>query len=477
MLLKFQTDVPIATDDCFTAPQQNTLLAHLQRDILFLRQHGVMDAEEPLEQVTLATTDKSVQIHVCHSPMREVEVLHDQLLAMFEQDINLSAKDIVVMMPDIEKYAPYIQAVFSTQSDETKRIPYSITDRSLRAESPLIDSFFVILEVMQTRFTTTDVLNILDREAVQQHFEFTESELELIRHWVEATHIRWGSDAASRQAMDLAEFSEHTWEHGLQRMLLGYILPAQQESLFADILPYDEIEGQDSLILGKLADFLEKLFNYAKKLNQPHYLYEWKNILAHLLETFLSTDETTESQAQTIRNLLDKLVKNAELAQFNTVVSYEVILAYLRHYLEAEPGTAHFLTGKVTFCSLLPMRSIPFKIVCLLGMSDRNYPRSHQIISFDLISQVPAKPGDRSRRQNDRYSFLEALLAARDCFYLSYVGHSIHDNTVIPASVLVSEILETIETGFLQPNSTKNQSNSIVNHIVTHHPMQAFSHR
>jgi exodeoxyribonuclease V gamma subunit len=436
-----------------------------------------MDASEPLPKISIATTDKSVQIHVCHSPMREVEVLHDQLLALFEQHPDLLAKDIVVMMPEVEKYAPYIQAVFSTQSDETTRIPYSITDRSLRAENTLIDSFFMILEIVQTRFTATDVLNILDSSAVQQRFEVTESELELIRHWVAATHIRWGSDAAGRQAMDLPDFSEYTWENGLHRMLLGYVLPAQQESLFADILPFDDIEGHDGLTLGKLADFLQKLFDYTKMLKQPHYLDEWQSILNALLDTFLSTDATTESQAQTIRNLLNKLVTDAKLAQFNTVVSYEVILAYLQHYLEAEPTTAHFLTGQVTFCSLLPMRSIPFKVVCLLGMSDRNYPRSHHIISFDLISQVVSRPGDRSRRQNDRYSFLEALLAARDYFYLSYVGQSIHDNTVIPPSVLVSEILETIEIGFLPPDSDKNPKNTMTDYLVTHHPLQAFSHR
>jgi exodeoxyribonuclease V gamma subunit len=477
MLLKFQTEVPMTAEDFFTAPQTDSLLAHLQRDMLYLRQHGVMDVDEPLPKAQLATTDKSVQIHVCHSQMREVEVLHDQLLALFEQHPDLHPQNIVVMMPEVEKYAPYIQAVFSTQADKKLRIPFSITDRSLRAESTLIDNFFIILELIRSRFTATEVLNLLDSEAVQQRFQLTESEIELIRQWVEATRIRWGANAANREAMELPYFSEYTWENGLQRMLLGYALPAQQERLFADILPFDDIEGHDSLILGKLADFLEKLFDYAKICTQSHHLIEWQTILNSLFDTFLSTDEATESQAQAIRNVLNKLVENAKLARFHTAVSYEVILAYLRHYLESEPTTAHFLTGHVTFCSLLPMRSIPFKVVCLLGMSDRNYPRSHHIISFDLISQVPAKPGDRSRRQNDRYSFLEALLAAREVFYLSYVGHSIHDNTVIPPSVLVNELLETIETGFFYDETAKNDKKAILNHLITHHPMQAFSHR
>lgn len=477
MLLKYQTEVPMVANEYFESPSENSLLAHLQRDILFLRQHGVTEAGEFLPKAQLAKTDKSVQIHVCHSPMREIEVLHDQLLALLEQLPDLQAQDIVVMIPEVEKYAPYIQAVFATQADKKLQIPFSITDRSLRADSILIDNFFVILELLQSRFTATDVLNILDATAVQRRFQLVESELELIRDWVAATHIRWGTDAANRAALDLPSFSEYSWENGLQRMLLGYVLPAQQDQLFADILPFDDIEGHDSLILGKLADFLQKLFDCAKRLQQSRQVTEWQQLLTELLDTFLETDETTEPQAQNIRDTLNNLVKFAEHAEFNTAVSDEVILSYLRHHLEAEPTTAHFLTGKVTFCSLLPMRSIPFKVVCLLGMSDRNYPRSHHTISFDLISQVPAQPGDRSRRQNDRYSFLEALLAARQVFYLSYVGNSIHDNSVIPPSVVVSELLETIETGFVFENASKNQKKFIVNHLVTHHPMQAFSHR
>lgn len=477
MLLKYQTEVPMTAREYFESPPENTLLAHLQRDILFLRQHGVTEAGETLPKAPIAATDKSVQIHVCHSPMREIEVLHDQLLALFEQHTDLHPQDIIVLIPEVEKYAPYIQAVFATQADRKLQIPFSITDRSLRADSVLIDNFFIILELLQSRFTATDVLNILDATAVQRRFQLVESELELIRDWVAATHIRWGTDAANRAALDLPSFSEYSWEHGLQRMLLGYVLPAQQDQLFADILPFDDIEGHDSLILGKLADFLQKLFDYAKVLQQSYQITEWQVILTELLDTFLKTDEATEPQAQNIRDTLNNLVKFAEHAEFNTAVSYEVILSYLRHHLEAEPTTAHFLTGKVTFCSLLPMRSIPFKVVCLLGMSDRNYPRSHHAISFDLISQVPKQPGDRSRRQNDRYSFLEALLAARQVFYLSYVGNSIHDNSIIPPSVVVSELLETIETGFFIDNCSENQKKSIVNHLITNHPMQAFSHR
>ncbi len=471
-------EYPHASHEYFTAPTPTTLLATIQADILYLRERG----EVKVAPIQIA--DKSIQIHVCHSPLREVEVLHDQLLALFETDPSLLPKDIVVMMPEIETYAPLIEAVFATTPAEHKKIPFSIADRSLRSQSTLIDAFMAILELSQSRLTVNEVLTILEIEAVQKRFGFLEPDLDLIRWWIKQTGIRWGIDAADRERMNLPALEENTWRAGLNRLLLGYALPPsplfqstdsqlainQEELLFQDILPFDQIEGSDRLVLGKLLAFIEQLFDYIKYLEQSRTLSQWSSLLTELFEQLLSTDENSEFEAQQIRLLLTTLVEHSQLTHFNSEVSREVILAYLRHYLEKEPSPTHFLTGQVLFCTLLPMRSIPFKVVALLGMNDQTYPRPSQPLSFDLIFQHPQR-GDRSRRQHDRYLFLEALLSARAYFYISYVGRSIHDDTVIPPSVLVSELLDYIHHGFIHPQQ------DIIDYLVLHHPLQAFSPR
>ena len=471
-------EYPHAIHEYFTAPTPATLLATIQADILYLRERG------EVKSAPIQIADKSIQIHVCHSPLREVEVLHDQLLALFETDPSLLPKDIVVMMPEIETYAPLIEAVFATTLAEHKKIPFSIADRSLRSQSTLIDAFMAILELSQSRLTVNEVLTILEIEAVQRRFGFLEPDLDLIRWWIKQTGIRWGIDAADRERMNLPAVEENTWRAGLNRLLLGYALPPsplfqstdsqlatnQEELLFQDILPFDQIEGSDRLILGKLVAFIEQLFDYIKSLEKPRTLPQWSSLLIELFEQLLSTDENSEFEAQQIRRLLTTLIEHSQLTHFNSEVSREVILAYLRHYLEKEPSPTHFLTGQVLFCTLLPMRSIPFKVVALLGMNDQTYPRPSQPLSFDLIFQHPQR-GDRSRRQHDRYLFLEALLSARAHFYISYVGRSIHDDTVIPPSVLVSELLDYIHHGFIYPQR------DIIDYLVLHHPLQAFSPR
>jgi len=465
MLLNY--DAEDSDDTVIDLPPQN-LLEHLQSDILHLTEYQGNAAQ----RVKLSIDDNSIQIHACHSPMREVDVLHDQLLALFECDPSLSPKDILVMMPDVESYAPFIQAVFDTQSDARKHIPFSIADRNLRSASALIDAFIALLELQHSRFNVNEVLNLLEREVVYRRFDLLPSDLSLIRRWLDHTQVRWGIDAAHRHALKLPAFEENTWRAGLQRLLLGYALPQQGMSLYEGILPFDEVEGSNSLVLGRFISFVEELFHYVEAFQTPRTLSEWNDFTQELLERFFLNQDETESQAQAIRRELNDLMSNSQIAGFTETVSSNVVVQYLQQRLAGEPLPTHFLTGGVTFCAMLPMRSIPFKVICLLGMNDQDYPRPQKHAGFDLIAEHP-KRGDRSRRNSDCYLFLEALLSARQHFYLSYIGHSIHEEANFPPSVLISELQDYIRKGFQFAEMTGDTAA----YLTTHHPLQAFSPR
>jgi exodeoxyribonuclease V gamma subunit len=460
-------EYPHTSHEHFDVPGEDSLLHTIQTDLLYLR-----EPNEP--KLIVNEPDKSIQIHICHSPLRELEVLHDQLLALFETKPTLLPKDILVMIPDIESYAPFIEAVFATTSEKKKQIPFSIADRSLRSQSALIDTFFALLELCQSRLTVSQVLHILEATTVQKHFGLREQDLELIRHWIKATHIRWGMDATAKERLNLPPYEENTWRAGLKRLLLGYALTYSERQLgtndllFQDILPFNAIEGNGALVLGKLAAFLEKLFGALEVLEQAYPLAQWATLLTQLVDDFFTPDDASEMEVQQLRRCLHKMAINGNQAAFNTSVTLEVVITYLRHYLELEPQPTDFLTGKVLFAAMLPMRSIPFQVICLLGMNDHAYPRANKTLGFDLITKHPQR-GDRSRRQNDRYLFLETLLSARSYFYLSYVGQSIHDNSVIPPSVLISELQDYLNKHFT------HATQDILNLVITSHPLQAFS--
>ncbi len=447
----------------FIEPGDRTLLSQIQSDILNLRQR---DLAQP--KVQIAADDRSIQIHSCHSPMREVEVLQDQLLRMFEQEPALLPKDVLVMTPDIESYAPYIEAVFDLPMNDARRIPFSITDRTVRHESQLLTTFLALLDLWHSRCTASEVMTILESPAVHRKFQICETELDRIRHWISDTRIRWGIDHHHRHELGLPEIMENTWLAGINRLLLGYALPGQGKHVFAGILPYDAIEGSDAELLGNFLDFIERLFSAIKTFNQSRCLSEWAEFLKHLLETFFLPDPESENEYLFIWRTLADLAKLQQQTDFTVPVDLAVIKNYLKRLFESTSYGYGFMTGGVTFCAMLPMRSIPFKVICLIGMNDGSYPRQEKRLGFDLIAQHP-RPGDRSRRKDDRYLFLEAILSAREKLYLSYVGQSLQDNSPIPPSVLVTELLDYIEANFELPNR------AISDLLVTQHRLQAFN--
>lgn len=451
---------PAQERDGYVEPGEGHLLAALQSDVLNLRER---EATRGLE---VRADDSSVQIHVCHGAMREVEVLHDQLLALFERHPDLEPSDVVVMTPDIEKYAPYIEAVFAATEP---RIPFNISDRSAERESTLAAAFLALLDLPGSRYAASEMLELLDEPAVQRRYALNAEDIDTIHRWVRESGIRWGIDAQHRAALGLPATREHTWRFGLDRLLLGCALAGGNERLFAGILPYDEVEGSLADILGRFLDFAEA----ALALNELPALQsvpQWASVLREILARFFEPDESREEeQIAGLRAAIAAIESEALAGGFDGAISLDVLKRALRARLEI-PGRA-FLSGGVTFCAMVPMRSLPFEVVCLIGMNDGAFPRTRRAYGFDLMASDFRK-GDRSRRDDDRYLFLESLLCARRSLYVSYTGQHIRDNSALPPSVLVSELLD-----YLAENFRGAGGQNMRDQLVTHHALQGFSPR
>ncbi|MEO5717354.1 MAG: exodeoxyribonuclease V subunit gamma, partial [Chthoniobacterales bacterium] len=449
---------PTREQDHFEAPPNDTVLGQVQRDIFELHNPAGGAAR------SVASGDRSLQLHSCHSPMREMEVLHDQLLALFARHPDLKPHDVVVLAPDISIYAPFIDAVFDT-APESLRIPFSISDRGARAENGIVDTFLRILESAGSRFTASSVLSILESGALQRRFDLVDSDLETIRGWIDETGIRWGIDSAQREALGLPAFAQNSWRAGLDRLLLGYATPAHGRQLFEGILAFDKIEGSLAETLGHFVEFAEALFRSNSELQEARSLLDWQETLRQIALRFFPPDDEREPELRQLRRVIESLGETARLSGFDDIVTLDVLLAHLEQALASQESGSGFLVGRATFCALKPMRTVPFCVVCLVGMNDTAFPRQQHAPGFDLIAQKP-RAGDRTTRDDDRYLFLEALLSARDVFYLSYVGQSSRDNSALPPSVLVSELLDYVRDSFALPDSAA---------LVTKHRLQPFS--
>jgi exodeoxyribonuclease V gamma subunit len=441
--------------DLFVDPGRDTLLASIQSDILDLEERTSVHA------AVAAPDDASLRIHSCHSAMREVEVLHDQLLSLFSRWPDLEPSDVVVMTPDIESYAPYVEAVFATAEP---RIPFNISDRSSERESTLAATFMALLELRGSRYDVNQVLAILDEAAVRRRFGLGEGDVETVRAWVRDSQIRWGIDGAHRASFGLPATEEHTWRFGLERLLLGYALPGGNEKLLGGILPYDEIEGSLGAVLGHFVSYAEGAIAIDAALAGTKPVARWCELMHGLLGDFFDPPEDRAEELEAVRAAVSAIDREARAAHYAQAVPLAVVIDVLRARLDV-PGRA-FLSGGVTFCAMVPMRSLPFEVVGMIGMNDRAYPRVRRRDGFDLIADDFRK-GDRSRRDDDRYLFLESILNARRCLYVSYTGRHIREDTVIPPSVLVSDLLDYIA----------GADASVRERLVTAHPLQAFSPR
>ncbi|MFN0643039.1 exodeoxyribonuclease V subunit gamma [Escherichia coli] len=466
--------------DAFVDVTPDNLLHNIQSDILELENRAVAgvnieefsrsDNKRPLDPL-----DSSITFHVCHSPQREVEVLHDRLLAMLEEDPTLTPRDIIVMVADIDSYSPFIQAVFGSAPAD-RYLPYAISDRRARQSHPVLEAFISLLSLPDSRFVSEDVLALLDVPVLAARFDITEEGLRYLRQWVNESGIRWGIDDDNVRELELPATGQHTWRFGLTRMLLGYAMESAQGE-WQSVLPYDESSGLIAELVGHLSSLLMQLNIWRRGLAQERPLEEWLPVCRDMLNAFFLPDAETEAAMTLLEQQWQAIIAEGLGAQYGDAVPLSLLRDELAQRLDQERISQRFLAGPVNICTLMPMRSIPFKVVCLLGMNDGVYPRQLAPLGFDLMSQKP-KRGDRSRRDDDRYLFLEALISAQQKLYISYIGRSIQDNSERFPSVLVQELIDYIgQSHYLPGDEALNCDESearVKAHLTCHHTRMPF---
>jgi exodeoxyribonuclease V gamma subunit len=461
MLLEFGFDA-IDLDQVDEQPT-TTLLEVLQHDIRQLRDSGGRDKKH-----VCATSDRSLQVNSCHGPLREMEVLYDNMLAMFDDSKTLEPGQIVVMIPDIEAYAPYIAAVFGARSGGRPAIPFTIADRSQCQENRAIETFFRILGLPATRFGVNQILELLESPHVLARFGITSNELETIREWLRVSGVRWGFDAAQRVELGFPPYDDFSWQAALNRLFLGYAMVCDDDRLFSGILPFEGLEGRAAAPLGKLADFLQVTRSTTEVLSRRHTLIEWADELTTIALGLILSDDS-ENGLKTIFSALQTLREAQQVSGFCAQISLEGVQDCLNGLLNNTGVGYGFLGGRVTFCAMLPMRSIPFRVVCLAGMNDGVFPRNKPQPAFSLMAGRRRR-GDRSLRDEDRYLFLETILAAGERLCISYTGQSDRDNSSLLSSVVVAELLDYVQRAF-----TIAGTDAAPPQILIRHRLQPFS--
>lgn len=439
------------------ANDRDTVPLALQRQMLHNEPPPAPDARPPLPACP------GFEFLPAWSRQREVEALHDRLLALFAADATLGYRDVVVMAPEVEAYAPHVDAVFGRYAtDDARHLAWSISDRRQMADSALYQAILWLVALPGARLTQSEVFALLEQPAVRRRFDFGEDDVELIRRWVAQTFTRWGLDGVHKAALlDMAASADpgaafaalqlNSWQAGLDQLLAGYCLGEAPLDGWEGVA-LDEVHGSDAEVLGHLARFIAALRDTTEWLAGAHGPEAWGQRFEGLLDAFFDAREDTDRETlDAVRAALIAWLAHCRSAAFDDALPLAQAAGAWFEEVERQGVSQRLRFTGVTFCTLMPMRAVPFRHIFLLGMNDGDYPREQLPPDFDLM-QYDYRPGDRDRRADDQYLLLEALLSVREGLHISWVGHDLHTDAMRPPSVLIQQLCDDIDAHWRGPD-------------------------
>jgi len=437
LLQDFEGQANDVTEEYFESIEEKTttLLHSFQNDLLYMQETSFED-NQACDSIVFAS---------CHSEVRELQVLYDYLLNILNENPNLQPSDILVMMPQIEKYAPYINAVFGHPEMAKLRIPFCLSDSNKAMSNDIATYLVKILDLAKGRVTATDVMDLLENEDIAKKFYIYDSNKEFLSQIVLDTNLAWGIDKDFVQELCDVSFANNNWQDCIDRWLTGYAIDKESDLVGNDILPYDIEGSSEAILLGRFVAFLKKVFETITFLRTCGELSttEWSRYLLTLVDSFFAKNyEKAEYRNQVIQAIVN-IELETEQVNFELELSLSVIRDIIYNSVNSETTYAGFLQRGVTFCKLLPMRSIPAKVICLLGVNDGVFPRSDSFMDFDLM-KFDRQIGERSARYEDRYLFLETILAVRERLYISYIGQDVVTNEKKAPSIIISELMDAL---------------------------------
>ena len=408
--------------------------------------------------------DDSVQIHSCHSPLREVETLHQTLLELFEKDQTLHPDDVLVATPDPEAYEPFIRAVFGTVEEGLPEIPWHVSLPMKRDQSP-VRTFTQWLQLPDSRFQFHQVMELFSMKPVWEKAGLNESDVEAIKVWMEENSVIWGLDKTHRSEVGQPATDYQTWESALRRGWYGQWMADKPGLIKKDILLYTGIQTSSQMeAWAAFSAFMNGLDRFRKEIKEPRTAIEWCEQIRFRFEQLVGSDLLGTPEGSSIIRALETIEECISIVSGDQKIPFSLFRNILNDQMEQSGSSGAVFTRGVTFSSMVPVRSIPFRVVALIGLNDHSFPRKQPVIDFDLMAQTP-RPGERNRKFEDRNLFLESILATQKIHYVSYIGQSPVDNEELPPSTIVSEWIDQVASS----------SGRVKNEVVMKESLHSFS--
>lgn len=447
-------------------PTAATVLGALQARV---RADAPAGSSSPAPTLPADPADRSVQVHACHGRSRQVEVLRDVVVGLLADDPTLEPRDVLVMCPDVEAFAPLVHAVFGPAPDEPdapehpgRTLRVRIADRSPARANPVLAVLTALLELAGSRVSASAVVDLAQAAPVRRRFALDDDALDRLRAWALESGVHWGEDVARRARYRLGSVPQGTWGAALDRLLLGVAMAEDGQRYVDAVLPVDDVGSSDVVLVGRVAELLDRLSAVLADLNGAHPAAHWFDAIDRallLLTDVAPADRWQQAEAQRVlAEARDDAVGRTSTLRLPDVV------ALLAPRLQARPTRAGFRTGALTVCSLAPMRSVPHRVVVLLGMDDGAFPRAGRRDGDDVLARDPLV-GEHDRRQEDRQLFLDAVMSATEHLVVLHTGADERTGAHRPPCVPVGELLDAIGEAVALPGGARTT-------LVVEHPLQ-----
>jgi exodeoxyribonuclease V gamma subunit len=411
------------------------------------------------------SNDSSFVIASTHGALREIEALKDHLFKLFETIPDLLPHEIAVMSPNIADYAPFIHQVFGDM-----RLPYSVSDVTVMDSNPIFRLVKALLAINDRRFTVLECSELLTSVSVLAKYDLSPEMANTLMDVAYRNNVRWGLTASTIGPVE----HNNTWEDGAQRIIAGNSLGA--EHAVKGVYPF-LLSSSDAREYSKVAAFLDDLSDWAEISSTARPLSEWIALLTNTIAVLV--DETVEPDALIIiYDTLSTLANSAETLSLSRPVDIGFLNKALTASFSETTVRSRFLAGAINFSNCVPLRSIPFRVIALLGMNDTEFPRRVINSGLDLLASNH-RPGDRDPRNEDRYFALESILLANDAFYMSYQGRNPKSNEERAPSVVIQEIRRFLLTQFIVAGTeympVGDQMGTAYGQFNVHHHLQPFN--
>jgi len=430
----------IAGDDPGADAAAPTLLRHVQADLAADRAPTPF-AGDP--------ADCSLQVHTCHGPTRQLEVLRDVLGHLFVADPTLAPRDVVVLCPDLERFQPFAEGIFARGE---LPVPVVVTDLSLGTENPVARALLTILGVLAGRHSALDLLSLATLDPVRRRLGFSADDLDRITTWIGAAGTSWGLDAAHRlevldpageplRAGDLHTWDGGTWDATLRALLVGAAVPAPEARAIGEVVPFDDMPAESFATAGRLAELVATVARLRDRCRGEHTVEAWCDVLGDAVGALCATEPADAWQLAEVVDAIDG-VRTAAVGR-RVVLAAEDVSSLVGGLLNDYRGRLRLRSGAVTITGLAPLRNVPARVVCLLGFDEAGL-RAPGTDGDDLLGQRSCV-GEPDGRTERRQVVLDALLAARDHLVVVCDGNDVTTNRRLRFAVALSELLDVVD--------------------------------